>query len=323
MSRDYPPLKRKKQKIKDGREWVVAKYSYIPAIVIFAAAVFSLAFWNDGGGVIALVLAVCGIPFLVAALNCRVTMNSEQITVRNFFRISKTYLFDEIESWRENTHYVYLYPVNGRRICVRNDDEVDEGMENLSLQLEKRRVKKREGESDSKLYGGNCSRPVQMTLFLAGMSLVLLVFVAAFLGGLRHLFQKEENLKRKSFVVVDVHVSESHVYLYGDAETFYNFNQTDLPTYDWSRLTGTRITVLTNDVAGVWALYDRYGNEVFGFEDYYNANKRGAIVMTVICGLLVLIPLTFLVVAFLAYKDPDKHPELWVWMETLRFGKRY
>ena len=35
MSREYPPLTRKKQKIKDGREWVVAKYSYIYAIVLF------------------------------------------------------------------------------------------------------------------------------------------------------------------------------------------------------------------------------------------------------------------------------------------------
>ena len=42
MSRDYPPLTRKKQKRKDGREWVVAKYSYIYAIVIFAVALLCL-----------------------------------------------------------------------------------------------------------------------------------------------------------------------------------------------------------------------------------------------------------------------------------------
>ena len=115
MSREYPPLKRKKQKIKDGREWVVAKYSYIPAIVFFAMAVLCL-IDEEVGLFMMPILTLAGLPFLVAAMNCRVTMNTEQVTVRNFFRVSKTYPFEEIESWRMNTHYIYLYLVNGRRI---------------------------------------------------------------------------------------------------------------------------------------------------------------------------------------------------------------
>lgn len=323
MSRDYPPLKRKKQKIKDAREWVVAKYSYIPAIVIFAVAVFSLAFWNDGGSIVAPIFAAAGIPLLVAAMNCRITMNTEQITVRNFFRVSKTYLFSEIESWRENTHYVYLYPVNGRRICVRNDDEVDGGMGDLFLQLKKRSIRKREGESDSKLYWGNCSRPVQLTLFLSLMSFLFLGSATGFCGGILNLSTKEEDLERKSFVVVDVLVDEAYVYLYESTENFYDIDQPNLPTYDWNTLKGTRITVLTDDITGVWALYDRYGNKVFDFEDSYNANKNEAIGMTAMCGIFALIPLAFFVMTFLAYKDPDKYSGLWVWMETVNFWRRH
>ena len=193
MSRDYPPLKRKKQKRKDGREWVVAKYSYIPAIVIFAVAVLCL-IDEEVGLFMMPILTVAGVPFLVAAMNCRVTMNTEQITVRNFFRISKTYSFSEIESWRENTHYIYLYPVNGRRICVRRDDEVDDGIGNLSLQLKKRSIREREGVSDSKLYWGNCSRPVQLTFFLFLMSLVLLFLTMCVFTGIQALLEREENL---------------------------------------------------------------------------------------------------------------------------------
>ena len=137
-------------------------------------AVLGLLLGEESGLFIAPILAVVGIPFLVAAINCRVTMNTEQITVRNFFRISKTYSFSEIESWRENTHYVYLYPDNGRRICVKKDDEVDGGLGDLSLQLKKRSIREREGVSDSKLYWGNCSRPVQLTFFLFLMSLAIL-----------------------------------------------------------------------------------------------------------------------------------------------------
>lgn len=82
MSREYPPPTRKKQKRKDGREWVVTKYSYIYAIVFFAVAVLGLLLGEESGLFIAPILAVVGIPFLVAAINCRVTMNTEQITVR-------------------------------------------------------------------------------------------------------------------------------------------------------------------------------------------------------------------------------------------------
>ena len=206
---------------------------------------------------------------------------------------------------------------------MRNDDEVDDGIGNLSLQLKKRGIKKREGESDSKLYWGNCSRPVQLTLFLSLMLLLFLATAPAFFGGLVHLFKKEENLDRKSFVVEDVLVDETYVYLYENKENFYDFDQTDLPIYDWNTLKGTRITVLTDDVTGVWALYDRYGNEVFGFEDSYDSNKSESIGMTVMCGIFALIPLTFFVITFLAYKDPDKYSGLWVWMETVNFWSRH
>ena len=323
MSRDYPPLKRKKQKIKDDREWGVTKYSYIPAIVIFAVAVLSLLLGEETGPFIACVLALVGLPFLVAAMNCRVTMNTQQVTVRNFFRVSKTYSIEEIESWRENTYYLFLYPTKGRRICVRNDDEVDGGVGDLTLQLKKRGIKKRDGESDSKLYWGNCSRPVQLTLFLSLMLLLFLVTAPAFLDGLVQLFTKEENLWRKSFVVEDVLVDETYVYLYESEENFYNFDPTDLPTYDWNTLKGTRITVLADDIAGVWGLYDRYGNEVFSFEDSYDSNKGESIGMTVMCGIFALIPLTFFVITFLAYKDPDKYSGLWIWMEHLNFWSRH
>ena len=322
MSREYPLLKRKKQKIKDGREWVVVKYSYIYAIVIFAVALLCLVDVEVGLFMMP-VFSLVGVLFLIAAINCRVTMNTEQITVRNFFRISKTYSFSEIESWRENTHYIYLYPVNGRRICVRRDDEVDDGIGNLSLQLKKRNIKEREGVSDSKLYWGNCSRPVQLTFFLFLMSLVLLLLTMCVFSGVHALLEREENLERKSFIVADVLVDETYVHLYEDAETFYDFDQTGLPAYDWNTLEGTRVTVLVDDIASVWGLYDRYGNELFDFDDSYNANKKGATIMTVICGLLALIPLTMIVVNLVAYKSPDRYPELYVKVELMNYWSRH
>ena len=99
-------------------------------------AVLSLLLGEEVGLFIAPILVVVGLPFLVAAMNCRVTMNMEQVTVRNFFRVSKRYSFKEIESWRMNTHYIYLYPVNGRRICIRREDDVEGRLENLVARVQ-------------------------------------------------------------------------------------------------------------------------------------------------------------------------------------------
>ena len=321
MSRDYPPLKRKKQKIKDGREWVVAKYSYIPAIVIFAAAVFSLAFWNDGGGVIALVLAVCGIPFLVAALNCRVTMTAEQVTVRNFFRVSKTYLFDEIESWRENTHYVYLYPVNGRRICIKREDDVDERTEHLIARAQNNGAVAREGVSDSKLYWGNCSRPITWTLIALFASIIAMFFTLIMFDEVDNLLMQKEDLEHQTFIVTDVQTEEEFVALYSD-DTRYDIEYGLLNAQSPADLVGTQITVWADEADIVWELTDAKGVSWYTFEEYQSYRADSIWIALIFFLLFSGGGAVFLTLLLLAYHAPHKHPRLYENFETTNiFGK--
>ena len=308
MSREYPPLKRKKQKIKDGREWVVAKYSYFYVIVFLAVAVLSLLLGEEVGLFIAPILAVVGLPFLVAAMNCRVTMNMEQITVRNFFRVSKRYSFKEIESWRMNTHYIYLYFVNGRRICIKRENDVDGRLENLIARVQNNGAFERKGVSDSKLYWGNCSRPIKWTLVVS--------FAACTVGvATNALLQKKENLNSYTFVVDDVRTSEDYVELYS-GDDCYDIEYGGLAEQSLADLVGTKITVLVDETYNIWELTDENGICWYTFEEYQN-HQFGGIWVGLIFLLLFGGPaITILILLLVAYHTPHKHPRMYEYFET-------
>ena len=315
MSREYPPLKRKKQKIKDGREWVVAKYSYIPAIVIFAVAVLCLIDEEVGLFMMPL-LTLAVLPFLVAAMNCRVTMNMEQVTVRNFFRISKRYSFKEIESWRMNTHYIYLYFVNGRRICIKRENDIDGRLENLIARVQNNGAFERKGVSDSKLYWGNCSRPIKWTLVVSFLSAFALLFAACTVGvATDALLQKKENLNSYTFVVDDVRTSEDYVELYS-GDDCYDIEYGGLDEQNPADLVGTKITVLVDETYNIWELTDENGICWYTFEEYQTHQFGG-----VWGGLIFLLlfggpAITFLILLLLAYHTPHKHPRMYEYFET-------
>lgn len=323
MSRDYPPLTRKKQKTKDGREWMVSKYSYIYAIVFFSVAALGLLLGEESGLFIAPILAVVGVPFLVAAINCRVTMNAEQITVRNFFRISKTYSFSDIESWRRNTHYVYLYPVSGRRICIKREDDVEDGIKQLILRLKQNGAHEREGVSDSKLYWGNCSRPITWTLIALFAGIIAMFFTLIMFDEVDNLLMQKEDLERHTFVVVDVHAEEEYVTLYGE-DTQYDIEYGVLngqSLADLDDLVGTQVTAWV-DSYDVWELTDAKGVSWYTFEEYQRYRADSIWIALIFFLLFSGGGAVFLTLLLLAYHAPHKHPRLYENFETTNiFGK--
>ena len=321
MSRDYLLLKRKKQKIKDSREWVVAKYSYIYAIVFFAVAVLGLLLGKESGLFIAPILAVVGVPFLVAAINCRVTMNTEQITVRNFFRISKTYSFSDIESWRRNTHYVYLYPIGGRRICIKREDDVDDGIKQLILRLKQNGAYEREGVSDSKLYWGNCSRPITWTLIALFAGIIAMFFTLIMFDEVDNLLMQKEDLEHQTFIVTDVQTEEEFVALYSD-DTRYDIEYGLLNAQRPADLVGTQITVWADEADIVWELTDAKGVSWYTFEEYQSYRADSIWIALIFFLLFSGGGAVFLTLLLLAYHAPHKHPRLYENFETTNiFGK--
>lgn len=323
MSRDYLLLKRKKQKIKGSREGVVAKYSYIYAIVFFAVAVLGLLLGKESGLFIAPILVVVGVPFLVAAMNCRVTMNTEQITVRNFFRISKTYSFSDIESWRRNTHCVYLYPIGGRRICIKREDDVDDGIKQLILRLKQNGAYEREGVSDSKLYWGNCSRPITWTLIALFAGIIAMFFTLIMFDEVDNLLMQKEDLERHTFVVVDAHTDEEYVTLYSE-DTQYDIEYGVLNGQnlsDLDDLVGTQVTVWVDDYV-VWELTDAKGVSWYTFEEYQSYRADSIWIALIFFLLFSGGGAVFVTLLLLAYHAPHKHPRLYENFETTNiFGE--
>ena len=313
MSRDDKPLKRKK--IKEGNQWVVAKYSYIPAIVILVMGVLGLLLGGEADVFIGTILAVIGVPFLVAAINCRVTMNTEQITVRNFFRVSKTYLFEEIDSWRKNTHYIYLYPIGGRRICIRREDDVDERTEHLIVRAKNNGAVAREGVSDSKLYWGNCSRPITWTLIALFAGIIASFFTLITFDEVGHLLMQKEDLEHQTFIVTNVQTEEEFVALYSD-DTRYDIEYGLLNAQRPADLVGTQITVWSDEADIVWELTDAKGVSWYTFEEYQSYRAGDIWIVLIFFLLFSGGGAVFLILLLVAYHAPHKHPRLYENFET-------
>lgn len=322
MGHDYPPLRRKKQKMKDAQGWVVSKYSMIPAAVFFAIGAISLLFWSEVQYYVALVCGVMGLPLLIAALNCRVTMDSDSLTVRNFFRISKTYDFTEVESYRENRHYTYLYLTNGKRLRLRAEDEVDERFSHLFRRLKQSRAVQKEGVSHSRLYWGNCSRPVQLTLFLSVLSIVCLVAVGFVAVGISYLTLDEARLEQVSFTVAHVEQDE-FIFLYDENGERYSVYADLAEGMAWRTLEDERVTVYIDDTAEICGLTDAQGRAWFTVKQYREDEFGANLALTLIAGAVFLLFGTWIVLAFVAYRDPEAHLRLYTQFETMNFWSRH
>ncbi len=322
MGHDYPPLRRKKQKMKDAQGWVVSKYSMIPAAVFFAIGAISLLFWSEVQYYVALVSGVMGLPFLIAALNCRVTMDSDSLTVRNFFGISKTYDFTEIESYRQNQYYVHLYLTNGKRLRLRVEDEVDDRFSHLLRRLKKSRSVQRSGVSHSRLYWGNCSRPIQLTLFLLVLSLVCLLTGAFAAVGMTELLKQEDDLTKVGFTVATVE-TEDFIFLYDGAGERYAVYTELGEGKDWHSLIGSRVTVLVDETCEIYALTDASGRAWFTFAQYRDAEFGANLTVTLVAVLIAVGIGIMIALTFVAYRAPEAHPRLYEQYETMNFWSRH
>ena len=269
------------------------------------------------------VFSLVGVLFLIAAINCRVTMDTEQITVRNFFRISKTYSFSDIESWRRNTHYVYLYTVGGNRVCICREDDVDERTEHLIARAKNNGAVAREGVSDSKLYWGNCSRPITWTLIALFAGIIAMFFTLIMFDEVDNLLMQKEDLERHTFVVVDVHTEEEYVTLYSE-NTQYDIEYGVLngqSLADLADLVGTQVTVWVDSYV-VWELTDAKGVSWYTFEEYQSYRADSIWIALIFFLLFSGGGAVFLTLLLLAYHAPHKHPRLYENFETTNiFGR--
>lgn len=313
----------KRKRLKENREWVVARYSCFPAVFFFVFGVISLFFWNDIGPWGAIVLGICGVPCLVYAVNYRISMDMSTFTVRNVLRVTKTYGFADVVSYRKNLHYTYLYLKDGKRIRIKIEDEVDDRLDKLLRRLKQNNVSPKRKTSSTRLYWGNCSRPVQLTLFLIALSLIAFITGALACVGIHTLTLEESDLEEIRFTVTQVEVTENVVYLYDTNEGMYDAAEALANGRNWFDLHGKHVRILTDGIGTICALTDSAGQRWFSYDEHYADNFGVTLLLILVMGVLFFGGVTMIVLAFVAYHDPDAHPRLYDSYETMNFWSRH
>ncbi len=302
----------------------VAKYNYIFGGIFGAAALLFLiaAIWESIYLAFGLILLVIALPFLIYAINYRVTMNKEGITVRNFFRVTTHYAFSDIRAYRENLHYTYLYFEDGKHIRIKDEDGEDVFLNRLLRRAEDAGAVKKKKTSGSALYWGNCSRPVQLTLFLGLMWMLGIVCAAIALMSVNELMLDESRLLHQHQTVVSVSSDGEWITLDTSDGSYHIVDSALAPERDWNDLEGHGITILTDSKGEMYALTDSRGEEWFTFEEYYESNFGGALGAAIVCGVICLLPVVFTVLALLAYHDPERFSRLYDEFETMDFWRK-
>ena len=275
----------------------------------------------------ALVL-IGAMPFFLFSISYSVLLEQQGIRFQVFFVFERFYQYNEIESYRANSHYTYLYPHKGFRIRLKNEDCEEIFIRRLLSRLQVRgNCKKRKGASDSRLFWGNCSRPVQMTLFCGITALVSLIGVGVCIGFLNTLSVSEKNLTERVVDIREVTVDpelEDVILTSTDGEVYTvdAFMSSYLPSFE--KLTENDLRIYINDSQEVCALYERFGNRtIFTAEQYKNECLAGSFIMLILFAVVALLHPAFLTTILLAYRNPEKHPRLYEHWETENLWSRH
>lgn len=170
-----------------GSARVLCRFSKIPAVVflVMGAVIAVLSFFEEGLRPEATVYLYVGIAcilvgllLLIPVFTFRVTWEREALVWRSVFGVTRRYALSEIKSYRTNMHYTRFYLAGGRSFRVSSDYYDEDRMRAFLRCVRAAGGKKREGESDSRLFWGNCSRPYQTLLYFC------LFFLGSVVAGL-------------------------------------------------------------------------------------------------------------------------------------------
>ncbi|MBQ2734455.1 MAG: hypothetical protein IJF33_01345 [Clostridia bacterium] len=269
-------------------------------------------------GVIGLAVTLGALVFFVHAIRFSVFLERDGIRIRRFLR-EQFYVYTDFESYRTNRNYMTLYLDNGRRIRFKSENCDLDALALLQKRLRVRgNSKKHAKASGSRLYWGNCSRPVQITLFCLFTALVSLIGVGCLVVG--SIETSKQDLTTRVLEVVEIELDSEleDVILIAEDGTEYVV-EASMTSYLGSleQWKGTELRIWYDDFNNVCELRHRYGDQPIYTLEQYNADMRLInIAASVFFGLLALVHPIVLPMILLAYRDPDKHPKLYEHWET-------
>lgn len=271
------------------------------------------------------ILIACGTPLLLYVINYRVWWDLDGITVQNIFRKSKSYPYKELSHYYVTLNRTVIVLKDGKKMRFRDSHTDLTEMERLQNEMKKHLIGEAESEiRECPLYWGNCSRPIQLTLFL------LLLGVAAFLSGCiawsAGAPEKEDRLAYRVIKVVSAEVDpETKDFCLRDADgSVYSisFNQLIDGVDQW---VGEEFKIgYDEDFQEIYTLQRRFDTEyVFNLKEYNAQRLRANIGYVILFAFFPAFYLVFLTFVLLAYRFPDRFSRLYTEIEIMRFWSRH
>ncbi len=315
----------KKQRLNEcGSEDVAAGVLLILGLTcVILGIVFQMLFMCVAG----LIMIACGMPFLLYLINYRVWWDYDGITVQNIFRKSKLYQYKEISHYYVTVNQTVIVLRNGSKLRFR-DSHTDLGeFGRLQNEMKKHLIGENEDESEKHkcpLYWDNCSRPVQLTLFL------LLLGMGALLSGCLAWATvapvQEDRLTYCTIKVVATEIDPDNDELGlrdADGEVYYiSFNELIDDVDTW---VGEEFKIgYDESLHTIHTLQYRFKTEyVFDSEEYNAVNLKANVGYMILFGLFPAFYLVFVTFVLLAYRFPDRFSRLYVHLEIMDFWSRH
>lgn len=275
--------------------------------------------------VIGAVLIACGVPLLLYVINYRVWWDLDGITVQNIFRKSKSYPYKDLSHYYVTLSKTVIVLKNGKKLRFRDSHTDLTELERLQNEMKKHLIGEVELEiCECPLYWGNCSRPIQLTLFL------LLLGVAAFLSGCiawsAGVPEKEDRLAYRLIKVVSAEVDpETKELCLQDTDgSVYriSFNQLIDGVDRW---VGEEFKIgYDEDFQEIYTLQRRFDSEyVFDLKEYNAQRLRANSGYVILFTFFPVFYLVFLTFVLLAYRFPDRFSRLYTKIEIMHFWSRH
>jgi len=315
----------KKQRIDEAGAGELSALAFFTAGgVFFAVGIVMQSLWLSllGGAAV-----LCGVPFLLYFLNHRVYWDTEGITVQTMLRQTRVYSYREFSYYYSTNSKTVFVLKSGKKISLR--DARCDFTELARAVAEMKRHCIFEDESkyrESRLFWGNCSRPVQYALFLLFYGLLATACGAIAIFGCLPTTQESLTVQSVRVFSAELDPETKDFWLTDtDGNRFYIKSFVYETLSDEEKWQGKEFILGVDAGTGEVCTLRRadQGEERLSIKDYNVITLQDSIGWILFFALLALLSLAMITVVLVVYRFPDRFPNAYVHLEVQRLWSRH
>ena len=312
-----------KQRLNEsGAEDVAMGVLFILGVIGLFSGLYSHVAFLCVAGVIMIVI---GLLLLLYLINYRVWWNDDGVTVQNIFRHSRLYQYKEMSHYYVTVNQTVLVLKDGNKLRFRDSHTDLEELARLQNEMKKHLIGEAESEKHKcLLYWDNCSRPVQLTIFLFLLGLGAL-FCGAMAWG-AGAPQREDHLVYRivSVAAVEVDEDDEALWLRDEEGTVYEIPFASLAEGADSWIGEDFRLGYEEEGNTVCTMQHRFKNEyVFDLEQYNSTKLRSNIGYVIFFSVFPVLYLAFVTLVLLAYRFPERFWNVYIELETMHYWSRH